>query len=229
MGIFDKLFNKKERESSPQKQTAKETVMLEKDDLIISAGDDIFHKVTRPLTEAQRVAIEQSTILLQVSQLYMHYWTADITDEFTEDQEWQNKVMYFWKADEPFAKKSLPSEFETFEKRYFLFESASGIEVLVGKAAPWFGQPGLGDKHVCKIDGRKVIIPELKNKGMVTYVKPVTLTESNLDVLNKRDDYFFLVDERITPFQNGNFHLNGNPVPIDVAYSIGGIHLMQKT
>jgi len=228
MRFFKDLFGRKQKENILQNEIADKTIILEKGDMLVSTGDKTGYKVTKPLTAIERDAIQQSTILLQISQLYMHYWTADLVCEDPDDQEWQNKVMFFWKAEEPFPKKSLPPEFETFEKKYFLFEGVSGVEVLIGKAAPWFGQPGLGDKHVCVIDGRKVTIPELNKKGLVTYVRMVSLNEANLDVLKNREDYFFLVDERITPFQNGNFQLDGIPIPIDVAYSVGGIHLIQK-
>ena len=39
----------------------------------------------------------------------------------------------------------------------------------------------------------------------------------------------FLSDERITPFQNGNSYLKGKPIPIDVAYSVGGIQIIKTT
>lgn len=229
MGIFDNLFSKKQKEKSLQTERDDKTILLEKGDVIISTGDSTGYKVTRPLTALEREAIQQSTILLQVSQLYMHYWTDNLVCEDPNDQEWQNKVMFYWKAEEPFPKKSLPPEFETFEKKYFLFTgAAANIQQVIGQATPWFGQPGLGTKHWCELNGRKLTIPELNQMGVVTYVKLVTLTEANLEVLKNRDDYFFLVDERITPFQNGDFQLDGIPVPIDIAYSVGGIHLIQK-
>ena len=91
---------------------------------------------------------------------------------------------------------------------------------------PWFGMPGLGEKHVCESNGQKITIPELNKLGLVEYVKQEELSNDNLDILTNRDAYYFLIDDRITPFENGNFYLKGKPISIDLAYSIGGIHII---
>lgn len=75
----------------------------------------------------------------------------------------------------------------------------------------------------------KITIPELNKLGLVDYVDFIELADDNVDILTNREDYFFLIDNRITPFQKGNFYLNGTPIPIYVAYSIGGIHIVKKT
>jgi len=230
MGFFDKLFGKKQTENKPQNVNETETVQLKKGEKFVSNGDNVGYKILRELTDEQKVRIEKSTILLRASQLYMHFWTDNLICEDPNDQEWQNKVMFFWKAEEPFPKKALPPIFETFEVKNFLFVGdTSNISLEIGQAIPWFGMPGLGEKHVCKINDKKVTIPELNKLGLVEYIEPVELTNDNLDVLTNRKDYFFLIDERFTPFQNGNFYLKGNPISIDLAFSIGGIHLIKKT
>ncbi|UAY52086.1 hypothetical protein [Ferruginibacter albus] len=228
MGLFDKLFGKKASADTSQQPT--ETIQLQKGDTFISTGNNIGFKIVRPLTDEQKEKIDKSTILLRTGQLYMHYWTDNLVFTDGDDPEWQNKVMFFWKAEEPFPKKSLPSEFETFKTRHFLFTGdTSKISLQVGQAMPWFGMPGLGEKHVCELNGQKVTIPELYELGLVEYIEQVELGSDNLDILKQRDDYFFLIDDRITPFQNGNFYLNGKPISIDLAYSIGGIHIVRKT
>jgi hypothetical protein len=230
MGIFDKLFGKKQDENIPKNLTKTQTVQLKKGDTFISTGDNNGFKIIRPLTEQQRESVEKSTILLQKSQLYMHYWTDNLVCEDRNDQEWQNKVLYFWKADEPFPKKSLPPIFETFKVKNFLFVgNTSSISLQIGQAMPWFGMPGLGEKHGCEINSQKVTIPELNKLGFVEYVEPVELTNENLNILTDKENYFFLIDDRITPFQNGSFYLKDKPISIDVAYSIGGIHIIKKT
>lgn len=230
MGLFDKLFGKKQTSDNTQNQTNTETVQLQKGDTFISSGDDYGYKIIRPLTEEQRERIDKSTILLRTGQLYMHYWTDNLVCTDRNDQEWQNKVMFFWKAEEPFPKKSLPPVFETFTIKHFLFTGdTSNISLQVGQAMPWFGMPGLGEKHVCEMNGQKVTVPELNQLGLVEYVEPAELTNENLDILTDRENYLFLIDDRITPFQNGNFYLKDKPIPIDVAYSIGGIHIIKKT
>lgn len=228
MGLFDKLFGKKQTESNSSSE--KPTARVSKGDEFISTGNNIGFKIIRTLTDEQKEKVEKSTILLRTGQLYMHYWTDNLICTDRNDQEWQNKVMFFWKAEEPFPKKSLPLNFETFKARHFLFQGdTSTISLKVGQAMPWFGMPGLGEKHVCEINGEKATIPELNQKGLVEYIETVELTKDNLEILTDKDEYFFLVDEKITPFQNGSFYLEGNPVSIDLAYSVGGLHIIRKT
>lgn len=229
MGLFNKIFGKKQTADNAQSATDKETILLLKGDTFISTGENYAYKTIRPLTDEQRDRIDKSTILLRTGQLYMHYWTDNLVTSDRNDQEWQNKVMFFWKAEEPFPKKSLPPVFETFQVKHFLFTGdTSNISLQVGQAMPWFGMPGLGEKHVCEMNGEKVTIPELNRFGLVEYVEPVELTEDNLNILSDRDHYMFLIDERITPFQNGSFYLKGKPISIDLAYSIGGIHIIKN-
>jgi hypothetical protein len=49
----------------------------------------------------------------------------------------------------------------------------------------------------------KTTIPELNKLGMVEYVEPVELTNNHLYILTNKEEYFFVIDERMTPF--GNF------------------------
>ena len=79
------------------------------------------------------------------------------------------------------------------------------------------------------MNGERRTIPELNKNGLVEYIEQVELTNNNLDILTNKEEYFFLIDDRITPFQNGSFYLRGNPISIDLAYSIGGIHIIKKT
>lgn len=227
MGIFDKIFGKKTHSTPPRQKT--EIVQPQSDDTVVSKEDHIVLKVVRPLTNEQRIKIEQSTILLFAKQLYMHYWTDNLVCTDRDDPEWQNKVMYFWKAEEPFPKKSLPPEFENFKAKYFVFGGdTSSISLHVSNAIPWFGMPGLGEKHACELNGQMVTIPELNDRGLVDYLEQVELTSENEYILTNREDYFFLIDQRITQFEYGNFFFKGIPIPIDVAYSIGGIHIVKK-
>lgn len=228
MEFFDKLFEKKQTQDNSQNLT--ETVQLEKGDTFISIGDNYGFKIIRPLTEEQREAVDKSTILLRTGQLYMHYWTDNLICADPNDQEWQNKVMFFWKAEEPFPKKSLPPAFETFKNKFFLFSGdTSKFSLQVGQAMPWFGMPGLGEKHVCEMNGKKITIPELNKLSLVEYVEQVELTKDNLNILADKENYFFLIDERLTPFHNGRFYLKDKPISIDLAYSVGGIHIIKTT
>lgn len=230
MGLFDKIFGKKTSSTQEVRQTEKKTVNLETGDRFVLTDKNSGYKIIRPLSDKQKEVVEKSTILLRAGQLYMHYWTDNLACVDPNDQGWQNKVMFFWKAEEPFPKKSLPPEFETFKVKYFLFEeNTSNVSLQIGQAMPWFGMPGLGEKHVCEIDSKKVTIPELNELGIVEYFEQIELTENNLNALSNKEEYFFLIDERITAFQNGSFQLQGKSIPISVAYEIGGIHLIQKS
>jgi hypothetical protein len=230
MGFFDKLFGKKQTENNSENISETDTVQLKKGDQFVSTGDNLGYKVIRNLTDEQKEGIKKSTILLRTGQLYMHYWTDNLICTDRNDQEWQNKVMFFWKAEEPFPRKSLPPNFEKLKVKHFLFQGdTSNISTQVGQAIPWFGMPGLGEKHVCDINDQKVTIPELHELGFIEYIEQVELTNENFEILTDKENYFFLIDERLTPFRNGNFHLDGKPIPINVAYSVGGIHIIKKT
>lgn len=231
MGIFDRLFGKKESEDQPAQQSMAGEEQTKAGAVFISTGDNHMFRVVRHLTDAQKEKIERSTLLLKAAQLYMHYWTDGAQHcNDPADQTWQNQVMFFWKAEEPFPKKALPPVFETFDARHFVFTGdTSEITLKVGQAVPWFGMPGMGAKHVCELNGAQVTIPELHRLGVVEYVEHIELTGDNLDVLVNRAQCFFLVDERITQFRDHNFYVNGTPVPINVAYGVGGIHIMRKT
>lgn len=231
MGIFDKLFGKKEtREATEQRPIfEQQKTQLNKGDVVISFGDNLIFKVVRQLTPQQKEKIETSTIPVMVAQLYMHYWTDNLVCEDPNDQTWQNQVVFFWKAEEPFPKKSLPPFFETFKVKKFVFiANHHNISLGTGQARPWFGMPGLGEKHFCEINNKKITIPELNKMGAVEYIEPVELDASNLDILTNREHYFYIVDERITQFNNNNFYIHDKIVPIEIAYSIGGIHIVKK-
>lgn len=229
MGLLNKLFGNKPKNEVQNEKSVDNKIELKQGDTLVSTNENSAWKFIRNLSDEQKMLIENSTISLRTGQLYTHYWTDNLICTDRNDQEWQNKVMFFWKAEEPFPKKSLPPFFETFKTKYFLFGGdTSIIKLKVGQAMPWFGMPGLGEKHVCEVNGQDVTIPELNKLGIVEYIEQIELTNENSKILNDRENYFFLIDERITPFRNGNFYLNGEIIPISIAYGIGGIHLVKK-
>lgn len=229
MGFFDRFFKNKITENNTRERKETENSRLDNGEKFVYSGDTLAYKIIRNLTDQQKERIEKSTILLRTGQLYMHYWTDNLICTDRNDQEWQNKVMFFWKAEEPFPKKSLPAYFEDFKVKYFLFQdNTNDVSMQVGQAMPWFGMPGLGEKHVCVVNGEKITIPELYKLGKVEYIEQVDLGTDNFNILTNNEDYFFLIDERLTPFRNGSFLLDGLPIPISVAYSVGGIHIVKR-
>ncbi len=227
MGIFDKLFGKK-NEPEQQHQPVQHT-HLSAGDKVIGTDNNTLYKITRELSPELSNTLESSPLLLMVTQLYMHYWVDGLVCTDPDDQTWQNQVVFFWKAEEPFPKKSLPPVFETFQSKYFVFTGdTSRISLTVAQAMPWFGMPGLGEKHVCEINGQKISIPELQQLGLVQYVSPITLTEDNQHILTDRDNYFLLADPRMVSFNNGQFYMGNTVVPLSVAYGIGAVHIVKR-
>lgn len=223
MGIFTKFFAKKEEQEEPKKSQ----VFLEKGTKIISLGEDLNFKVVKTLSQQQKEELNTSTIPILITQLYMHYWSDGLVCEDPQDQAWKNQAVFFWKAEEPFPKKSLPPDFEEFDVRYFIFVK---YDVLIkgGEVVPWFGRPGLGTKYFCELDSQEVSIPELSKLGVIEYVESVELTPDNLGILTDREQYFYLADEKVARVEDNTFLLHGKSIPIDVAYSIGGLNIVRK-
>lgn len=181
------------------------------------------------MSPAHCEALAHATLPLLATQLYMHYWLPTLQEEDPQDQTWRNQVLYFWKAEEPFSNKSLPPVFETFQIKTFVFAGdTTGLAVRVAQAAPWFGMPGQGEKHLCLRHGQEITIPALHRLGIVNYVERVELTPHNLATLTDRAHYFFLVNSQLTPFENGTFYWRGQPVTLEVAYSVGGLQLVRQ-
>jgi len=225
MGLFGNLFGIKNTENQlvaagqPSQPATGEPLALAANE----AG-------RRPLSPAHREALAHATLPLLATQLYMHYWLPNLPEEGPQDQTWQNQVLFFWKAEEPFPNKSLPPVFETFQVKTFVFAGdTTALSLQVAPAAPWFGMPGQGEKHLCLRHGQEMSIPALHRLGIVDYVERVELTPHNLAALTDRAHYFFLVDSQLTPFENGTFYWRGQPVTLGVAYSVGGLQLVRHT
>jgi len=224
MGLFGNLFGMKNTENQPV--ATGQPSQLENREPLASVASDAGR---RPVSPAHREALAHATLPLLATQLYMHYWLPNLPEENTQDQTWQNQVLFFWKAEEPFPNKSLPPVFETFQEKTFVFVGdTTALSLQVAQAAPWFGMPGQGEKHLCLRHGHEITIPALHRLGIVDYVERVELTPDNLATLTDRAHYFFLVDSQLTPFENGTFYWRGQPVAIDVAYSVGGLRLARR-
>lgn len=226
MGIFKKFFAKME-EQGEQVKPKKSQVFFEKGTKIISLGENLNFKVVKTFSQEQKEELNTSTIPILMTQLYMHYWSEGLVCEDPDDQGWKNQAVFFWNAEEPFPKKSLPPDFETFGVRYFVFVK---YDVLIkgGQVMPWFGMPGLGVKLFCELDNQQITISELSKMGMIEYVESVELTSDNLAILTDGEQYFYLADEKVAQVRDDTFLLHGKYLPIDVAYSIGGLNIVRK-
>ncbi len=228
MGIFQKLFSKKQ-EPQESGESTQPKIGIYQGDTIVSLGDELNFKVVKSLSQDQKDRLNASTIPILLTQLYMHYWSDGLVCDDPQDQAWKNQAVFFWKAEEPFPRKSLPVEFETLGVRYFIFvESKDEIVLKGGQVVPWFGMPGLGTKYYCEMDNQAVPIAELCKLGVMEYIETAELTPDNLDILTDREQYFYLADEKVAQVKENTFYLHGKPIPIDVAYSIGGVNIVRK-
>ncbi|MDX4974034.1 hypothetical protein [Myroides odoratimimus] len=210
MGFLSKLFGKKENKPSSTNASTVAPVYID-------------------LSEEQKKALKQSTLPLRTGQLYMHYWEEDLLAEDYDNVDWAHRVVHFWEAEEVFEKKSLPLPFLDLEEKLFLFKGdLTNIEFEIGKALPWSGFPGGATKYTTYLNEQLISIPQLSTYGNIDYIERVPLTEHNLDVLTEGNDHLLLLDERIVQYNKGEFFLDNTIVPIDIAYSTGGLHLVRK-
>jgi hypothetical protein len=193
VGIFNKLFGKNEVKTDKVPDNKTQTTQLHEGDIFVSAGDNLGYKLVKILTHEQKERINQSTIPVMVgAQLYMHYWTENLICDDPNDYTWQSTVVFFWKAHEPFPKKSLPPIFQTFkEKNFVLIARKPNIMIKGGPVTPWFGMPGYGQRYFFEIQGQKLSIPEVNKLGMLEYIEDVELTSENWDILTDAKNYFF--------------------------------------
>jgi hypothetical protein len=220
--MFKNLFGKKE-------QKDQSVTTLKKGDKVISFGDDVLYKTIRQLSQEMQQLINQSPLKIMQTQLFMHYWNPEMTNINENDPTWQNQAIYFWTAEEPFEKKSLPPFFQEYEKKFFVIaKSSDDISFSSGTAIPWFGMPGGAEKIFGKKGDSDVTIKELFDDGIIEYVDFVDLNESNAAILRQNEKYFFLVDNRIVRFLNNDFFVKDKRVPLSVAYEIGGVHIVKK-
>ena len=186
-------------------------------------------KIIKPISKEIAEKIRNSNIPILVSELYMHYWTENLTPSNPNDQNWQNQALFFWKAEEPFSKKSLPPVFENYQKKFFVFSTVpDNIIMHSGEVIPWFGMPGKGIKHYCEVNNKKVSFSQMSKDNVIQYILPVKLSESNLNILTDRENYVFICDQRFVTYKNNQFQVNEKIIPIELAYSIGGIHIVKK-
>lgn len=221
MSLFDKLFGKKGIKE-------KQNVRLNTGDIIFSLGDDLNFKIIRHLSANLKEKIRTSTLDVMTSQLYMHYWTDDFSHDDPNDQYYQNLVVYFWKSEEPFYRKSLPSVFDMYNARNFiLIVNNKNVTIKHGEVSPGFGMPGMGEKYFCDTFGEKISVPDLEKIGLAEYIKSVEMTNENAEILTNKEQYFYLTDNRTT-FKKNGFYIQDKLISIELAYEIGAINVVQK-
>ncbi|AXB55810.1 hypothetical protein [Flavobacterium fluviale] len=163
--------------------------------------------------------INDSILTFMPRELYMHYTDANTLKDL-QNPSWQNQGIYFWKEKEAFENKSLPEFFETMDQKLFVINKAPDyIDLVSGKAMPWFGMPGGGEKFFFRYDeSTPVTLEEVHKLNIIKYVKIVELNYDNLSVLNDRDNYCFLIDPYEVKFENQLFYLNGEKISLAELY-----------
>ncbi|UWY29148.1 hypothetical protein [Flavobacterium sp. TR2] len=208
--MFKWFLSKKKDSKSPQKiECAEEAKPTENAESVQTAIDS--NKIDW--------LINDSLLAFIPRELFMHYSDSN-TAKDPQDPSWQNQGLYFWKEKEAFENKSLPGFFETMEKKLFVLnEVPDYISLVSGKAMPWFGMPGGGEKFFFRYDeSTPVTIEEAHKLNMINYVEVVELNHENLSVLNDRDNYCFLIDPNEVKYEDQLFYLNGEKISLAELY-----------
>ncbi|QLC66958.1 hypothetical protein LPB248_11825 [Flavobacterium sp. LPB0248] len=163
--------------------------------------------------------INDSILAFMPRELFMHYSDSTTTKD-PQDPSWQNQGLYFWREKEAFENKSLPEFFETMEQKLFIInEVPDYISLVSGKAMPWFGMPGGGEKFFFRYDETTpVTLEEAYKLNVINYVEIVELSHDNLSVLNDRDNYCFLIDPYEVKYEDQLFYLNGEKISLAELY-----------
>lgn len=170
--------------------------------------------------------INESLLTFNKADAYMHYFDVKAVKN-SQDPSWQNQGVYFWKNSENFSKKSLPDEFLKLEHKTFLINKIPDyITLAVGKAIPWFGKEGGGEKHFFRYEGNPITIEEAHKLNIITYFDFVKLNKDNLSILNDRDSCFFLTD-KLVEYKNQEFYLKGAKVALSDLYHKGLIQIVK--
>lgn len=172
--------------------------------------------------------IEQSTLQIMSYPLFMHYFSPN-TPPNPNDQGWQNQAIFFWEADETFERKSLPPVFQTYDELYFIVQSqANNITVQSGTTFPWFGMPGGASKYAFILnEQQKIPLQQLAQQGIIQYLKIISINENNSHFLQKRGEYYFLMDQNKVQYQNQQFYFGEQTVSFSEAVHRGGFQLVK--
>lgn len=216
--MFKNWFRKKQKEES----ISSTEQILEKGERILGREDsNSFYKIIRDVSDDVSSKLEASTISLWIGELFMHYWN-DATIEDRNNPEWQNQGLYFWLANEDFPNKSLPPVFEKMNKKFFRITNT--VQTFKGTVIPWFGMPGGGLKMGFGNSNNPTPIKDIEELGYIEYVEIIELSAQNLEILNNRENYTLLANTHIK-FENNEFYLDGKPITLTQAYSIGVINI----
>lgn len=173
--------------------------------------------------------VEKAPLQIMTHELFMHYMSNNLQDD-PNNPAWQNQALYFWSKDEPFEKKSLPADFESYPKYFFIFNQLPpDLKLSAGEVIPWFGMPGKGTKYFISYQENPVPIKLLLEKGIIKRVDVVNLTKNNSSVLQDRQNHFFIMDQKRLQFKDGKFIHNNSNILFSDAFEKGLLTLVKIT
>jgi hypothetical protein len=157
----------------------------------------------------------------------MHYWSDNLKED-SKNPEWQNQGVFFWKFKENFEAKSLPQNFKTLQKKYFIINGMpENVKFSSGQVMPWFGMPGGGTKYFFQNPDKQIPIINLVKDNVLSYVDVIELSDSNSDILTKTNEYFFLMDKTMISFDKGKFYFKQKELAFADTVEIGGLELIK--
>ena len=189
-------------------------------------------RCVRPMPKPIQEALDHSTLPIQVKPAFVHYWRPDITGT-RDDYYYQLQAVFFWQAWEPFARRSLPPEFRSFERKYFLLSLSpwpENVHMLSVEVIPWFGQSG-GGRRFAFYRGEPdnyLSIDEAANWGMIDYFEFVDLQSTPVACLTDRDNYYILNTPGTLVFKDGWPQMDGGILPISAAYQCGLLDVVHR-
>ena len=158
--------------------------------------------------------------------LLMHYHNPEAVED-KHDPSWQNQAVYFWYDNEPFERKSLPDEFDNFEKQVFtISQIPEGIKIKSGQAMPWFGKPGGVTKLFFSYLENPITLQEAYKLNAICYVEKVSLTIANLGILQDRDNYRFITEKGVS-FDGSLPVFEGKKTSLSALYAAGKISILK--
>lgn len=176
-----------------------------------------------------RELVNRSTLPLLTHKLFMHYFDPNAAvDE--QNPEWQNQGIFFWTSKEAFERKSLPPHFKNLEKKYFIVNQLPpNYQVALGKAIPWFGMPGNGDKYYIHEAEKQLTLDKLAAQQVISYVKRIELIQENANVLHDRLNYRLLLDDQTMRYDpsSDKFYYNNTEVSLGGAFELGAVEILK--
>jgi len=172
-------------------------------------------------------ALNSSTLQFMTHKLMMHYYDKGTAVD-PNDPAWLNQGVFFWNIDEKFERKSLPPEFKTYSKfPFFIKQIPEDIKISKSQAIPWFGMEGNGDKYCFVKEEKMLPIANANALGAIHYFKFKELTESNIDILQKRELYMLHFKEDSLKYDRGLFYVGTKQISIAKAYEEGLFKILQ--